>query len=154
MNDDAPTGDQAAALRLMTTCSRALRAVSEPLRRQLRQWELSSTEFGVLEVLLHKGPLPLGELAQRILITGASTTYTVKQLEGRGLMRRRPCVEDHRVVYGELTEAGRALIAEVFPAHAAEMRRLMGGLSTEEKRVAADLMKRLGVAAAALGDAE
>ena len=43
------------------------------------------TEFAVLEVLYHKGALPLGELRDRILVTGASTTYVVKKLEERGL---------------------------------------------------------------------
>lgn len=143
--------DRDAALRLMTVCSRALRAVMAPLRRQLRQWDLSPTEFGVLEALHHRGPLPLGELAERILVTGASTTYTVKALEARGLLRRRPCGEDQRVVFGELTDAGRALIAEVFPAHAEEMRRVMGALSTDEKQHAATLLKRLGLGAAERG---
>jgi MarR family 2-MHQ and catechol resistance regulon transcriptional repressor len=144
---DPDAADRAAALRLMVVCSRAMRAVSEALRRELRAWDLSPTEFGVLEALYHKGPLPLGELAQRILITGASTTYTVKALETRGLMRRHPCAEDQRVVFGELTDAGRSLLCEVFPAHAESMRRLMAGLSTDEKLAAVDLLRRLGLAA-------
>src|SRR6267378_6266154 len=92
--------------------------------RSLRDWSsdvcssdlgLSLTEFAVLEVLHHKGPLRLGEIRDRILLTGASTTYVVKKLEARGLMRRRACGEDSRVVFGELTAKGRALIEEVFP---------------------------------------
>ena len=142
---DAP--DREAALRLMVVMSRALRAVTVPLRQPLRDADLSPTEFAVLEVLHHRGPLPLSSLAERILITGASTTYTVKRLEERGLMRRRPCQEDQRVVFGELTPEGRALIEQVFPAHAERLRLAMRGLSREEKRLAADLLKRLGLAA-------
>lgn len=147
--DDPFALDRAAALRLLVVMSRALRAVTEPTRQQLRQWELSPTEFGVLEALYHKGPLPLSELAARILVTGASTTYTVKRLEERGLVQRRACAEDQRFVFGELTDAGRALIAEVFPAHAEQLRLAMRGLSRREKRDAAELLKRLGLAAAA-----
>jgi MarR family 2-MHQ and catechol resistance regulon transcriptional repressor len=128
--------------------NRALKAITAPMRRHLEGWDLSPTEFAVLEVLHHKGPLPLGELADRILVTGASTTYTVKRLEERGLMRRRPCQEDQRFVFGELTDDGRSLIAEVFPAHAEELRLAMRGLSRAEKREAADLLLRLGRAAA------
>jgi MarR family transcriptional regulator, 2-MHQ and catechol-resistance regulon repressor len=91
-------------------------------------------------------------LAERVLITGASTTYTVKQLEQRGLMRRRPSVEDQRFVFGELTDAGRALIAQVFPEHAETIRQAMRGLSRQEKRQAAELLKRLGHGAAAAPD--
>jgi len=83
-------------------------------------------------------------LAERVLITGASMTYAVKQLEQRGLMRRRTSAEDQRVVFGELTESGRSLIANVFPAHAEQLRLGMRGLTRHEKRQAAELLKRLG----------
>lgn len=147
--DDPHALDRAAALRLLVVMSRALRAVTEPARHQAKQWDLSPTELGVLEVLFHKGPLPLSALAERILITGASTTYTVKRLEARGLMRRRPSTEDQRFVFGELTAAGHALVAEIFPLHAEQIRQSMQGLSLKEKRQAAELLKRLGHAAVA-----
>jgi MarR family 2-MHQ and catechol resistance regulon transcriptional repressor len=141
--------DRAAALRLFVVMNRALRAISESARHQAKQWDLSPTEFGVLEALYHKGPLPLSALADLILVTGASTTYTVKRLEERDLVRRRQSTEDQRFVFGELTDAGRALIAEIFPQHAEQLRRSMQGLSLEEKEQAAELLKRLGHAAAA-----
>ena len=147
--DDPHALDRAAALRLLIVMSRALHAITEPARRHLRRWDLSTTEFAVLEVLHHKGPLPLSALAERILITGASTTYAVKQLEARGLVRRRPSTEDQRVVFGELTDAGGALIAQVFPEHAEALRQGMRGLTRQEKRQATELLKRLGLGAAA-----
>lgn len=101
------------------------------------------TEFAVLEVLYHKGPLPLGEIRDRILVTGASTTYVVKKLEARGLMRRRTSTEDQRVVFGELTSKGRALIAEVFPAHVQRLQQVMAGLSAAQKGDAVRLLRRL-----------
>ena len=99
------------------------------------------TEFAVLEVLPHKGALPLGEIRDRILVTGASTTYIVKKLEERGLMRRRACAEDRRVVFGELTAKGRALIDEVFPAHVERLQQAMAGLSVSQKREASRLLR-------------
>jgi MarR family 2-MHQ and catechol resistance regulon transcriptional repressor len=45
---------------------------------------LGMTKFAVLEVLYHKGALPLGEIRDRILVAGPSTTYVVKKLEKRG----------------------------------------------------------------------
>jgi MarR family 2-MHQ and catechol resistance regulon transcriptional repressor len=142
--DDPHALDRTAALRLLLIMSRALKAIDAPLRAHLERWELSLTEFAVLEVLHHKGPLPLSEVASRILVTGASTTYTVKRLEERGLVRRRPCREDQRFVFGELTDAGRALIGELFPEHAEQVRLAMRGLSRAEKRAAAELLRRLG----------
>lgn len=149
-SDDPHSLDRSASLRLMIVMSRALRAVSASTREHLKEHDLSMTEFGVLEALYHKGALPLSALAERVLITGASMTYTVKQLETRGLIRRRPCAEDQRVVFGELTEEGTKLIARVFPEHAEQLRIAMRGLTRHEKRQAADLLKRLGHAAAEL----
>ena len=101
------------------------------------------TEFAVLEVLYHKGALPLGDIRDRILVTGASTTYVVKKLEERGLMRRRTSAEDQRVVFGELTTKGRALIDAVFPSHVDRLRELMACLSVSEKTAATRLLRRL-----------
>jgi MarR family 2-MHQ and catechol resistance regulon transcriptional repressor len=141
--------DTAAALKLWVVLHRAQRAVAELDRRDMERHGLHPTEFAVLEVLLHKGPLPLGELGSRILLTSGSTTHVVDKLEGRGLLRRRPCPEDRRVTYAELTGAGRARIAGLFPAHAEALRQAMGGLTLEEKRLATGLLKRLGLFASA-----
>ena len=104
---------------------------------------LSLTEFAVLEVLYHKGALPLGQIRDRILVTGASTTYVVKKLEERGLMRRRTSDQDQRVVFGELTAKGRALIDEVFPVHVQRLQEAMAGLSLTQKREASRLLRAL-----------
>lgn len=147
-SDDPNALDRSASLRLLIVMSRALRAVTAATRDHLKQNGLSGTEFGVLEALYHKGPLPLSALAEAVLITGASMTYAVKQLEDRGLMRRRTSTEDQRFVFGELTDAGRTLISQVFPEHAEQIRNAMRGLSRQEKRQAAELMKKLGHGAA------
>ena len=104
---------------------------------------LSMTEFSVLMVLWHGGPTPLGELSERILLTGASTTYTVKKLEKRGLIVRESRSEDKRVVMGVITEMGRALAKKIAPLHATELAEAMHRLSTEEKKTAAQLLRKL-----------
>lgn len=137
------TEDQGATLRLLIALARVYQALERGVKPQLASHGLGMTEFAVLEVLYHKGPLPLGEIRDRILVTGASTTYVVKKLEERGLMRRKPCAEDQRIVFGELTSKGRALIDEVFPIHVARLRELMADLSVSEKRTATRLLRRL-----------
>ena len=141
----ASDADRTATLRLVIALGRALQALERAVGPHLVQQGLSLTEFAVLEVLYHKGALRLGEIRDRILLTGASTTYVVKKLEKRGLMRRRACAEDSRVVFGELTARGRALIDEVFPAHVGLLQRAMGGLSVSQKRDAIRLLRTLSV---------
>src|SRR2546425_5473176 len=119
--------DRTATLHLVIAVARSYQAIEQGVRPHLAQRGLGMTEFAVLEVLYHKGALPLGEIRDRILVTGASTTYVVKKLEQRGLMRRRTCAEDQRVVFGELTPKGRAVIDEVFPAHVERLRHVTAG---------------------------
>jgi MarR family 2-MHQ and catechol resistance regulon transcriptional repressor len=146
--------DRAATLQLIIALGRALQALEQAVGPHLVQHGLSLTEFAVLEVLNHKGRLRLGAIRDRILLTGASTTYVVKKLEARGLMRRRGCAEDSRVVFGELTAKGRALIEAVFPVHVDLLQQAMGGLSVSQKRDTIRLLRTLRVhARRALGDA-
>ena len=135
--------DRAATLQLIIALGRALQALERTVGPHLTQSGLSLTEFAVLEVLYHKGALRLGEIRDRILVTAASTTYVVKKLEERGLMRRRTCAEDSRVVFGELTAKGRTLIDEVFPAHVERLQQAMAGLSVSQKREASRLLRAL-----------
>ena len=139
----ASDGDRAATLQLIIALGRALQALERAVRPHLTQSGLSLTEFAVLEVLHHKGALRLGEIRDRILLTGASTTYVVKKLEERGLIRRRACAEDSRVAFGELTSKGRALIDDVFPAHVERLQKAMAGLSVSQKREASRLLRAL-----------
>jgi MarR family 2-MHQ and catechol resistance regulon transcriptional repressor len=135
--------DRAATLQLLIALGRSVQAIERGVRPHLTECGLGLTEFAVLEVLYHKGALPLGEIRDRILVTGASTTYVVKKLEERGLMRRRTSSEDQRVVFGELTPKGRALIDKVFPGHVDRLRLVMAGLSASDKRAASRLLRRL-----------
>ena len=73
----ATDGDRAATLQLVIALGRALQAIERSVRPHLVQSGLGLTEFAVLEVLYHKGALPLGQIRDRILVTGASTTYVV-----------------------------------------------------------------------------
>src|SRR5262245_48244723 len=120
--------DRAATLQLIMALGRSTQAIEAGIRPHLAGFGLSLTEFAVLEALYHKGALSLGGIRDRILVTGASTTYVVKKLEERGLMRRRASDEDQRVVFGELTPKGRALIDKVFPAHVDRLQEVTGGL--------------------------
>ncbi len=135
--------DRAATLQLVIALGRSMQAIERGVRPHLVEAGLSLTEFAVLEVLYHKGALPLGQIRDRILVTGASTTYVVKKLEERGLMRRRTCTEDQRIVFGELTPRGRALIDKVFPAHVDRLRDVTAVLSASEKRATSKLLRRL-----------
>ena len=156
MNDSGPDsrkkgasyGEAAdTALKLFVVLSRAHRAIAEHARRDQERHRLGVTEFAVLEALYHKGPLLVGEVSARILLTSGSTTYVVDKLEERGLVERRPCASDRRAMYVDLTREGKALIRKIFPAHAKAIAAAVAGLTLEEQHEAITLLKRLGHAA-------
>ena len=138
-----PTPQEAAALQLILSIGRAFKFVDDYVRPRMQKHGLTMTEFSVIMVLHNHGPTPLGELSERILLTGASTTYTVKKLEKRGLIAREARTEDKRVVMGVITEKGRALARKIAPLHATELAEAMHLLSTEEKKTAAQLLQKL-----------
>ncbi len=145
----SPGSDRDATLQLMIALGRAYRALERGVRPHLAERGLGLSEFAVLEVLYHKGPQTLSEIRDRILVTGASTTYVVKKLEDRGLVRRVAGEDDERTVIGELTQKGRALIADVFPDHVEQLHRLTSGLSVADKHAAATLLRTLATGVSA-----
>lgn len=135
------------ALRLFVVLTRSFASVAEHTRRDIVRHGLSVSEFGVLELLYHKGPIPLGEVASRMLMTTGSITYVMDQLKKKELVRRVACPKDRRRWYAELTEKGQKLLQTIFPPHAEAIRQAMAGLSAEEQETATALLKRLGLTA-------
>jgi MarR family 2-MHQ and catechol resistance regulon transcriptional repressor len=135
--------DEGASVQLILSIGRAFKFVDDYVRPRMQKYGLTMTEFSVLMVLWHGGPTPLGELSEKILLTGASTTYTVKKMEKRGLLVRESLGEDKRVVMGVITDKGRKLAKKIAPLHATDLAEAMHALSTEEKRAAAQLLRKL-----------
>lgn len=139
--------EYAASLKLFTVLSKAYRALMDRAVKDMKQHGLSSSEFMILEVLYHKGSIPLQQIGEKVLITSGSMTYNIDKLETRGLLRRVPSSEDRRVILAELTVEGRELFDHIFPKHAAFVHSMMPALSLDEKLVLAEQLKSLGKAA-------
>ena len=135
-------------LKLWVVLARAFDAVERHSRASIARFGLGTTEFGVLEVLYHKGELPVSEVQRRILVESSSTTYVVDKLVQRGLVRRRRDETDRRSVRLALTPAGRQLIHRIFPPHAQAMRRAVAALPPREQAQAIRLLRELGLGAA------
>jgi MarR family transcriptional regulator, 2-MHQ and catechol-resistance regulon repressor len=137
---------------LWVVLARAYDAISTRVQADLVKYEVTGTEFGILEVLYHKGPLLLGEVQRRILVSSGGVTYLVDRLEAKGLVERVACPTDRRARYAALTPAGEALIADIFPDHAKCIEKMMSGLDAEEQVTAQRLLRKLGLAAAGQSD--
>ena len=137
--------NQVRALNAFITLARASEAVAARLQRDLTGKRLTTSQFGVIEALLHLGPLCQGELAGKLLRSGASMTSVVEGLEKRGLVVRQRTEEDKRFVRVALTGKGRRLIREIFPAHAETVTRLFSVLTEEEQEQLRRLCRKLGI---------
>lgn len=140
-------------LKLLVVLSRAHASVIRHAEADVARHGLTIAEFGVLEALYHKGPMLLGEVQRRILVSSGGVTFLVDRLENKGLVERRACKEDRRARYAALTRQGEALIRRIFPEHARCISRAVSGLSKSERQMAIRLLRTLGTSAAALENA-
>jgi MarR family transcriptional regulator, 2-MHQ and catechol-resistance regulon repressor len=120
---------------------RAMRAKSEESRKHLG---LGDSDFRVLEVLLHKGPLPVNVIGEKVELTTGSITTAVDRMEAKWLVVRKNHPEDRRVRIVELTAKGRRLIEKAYAQHEIDMERIMKHFTREERGTLIDLLKRLG----------
>ena len=147
-----PTDDltTVAALKLWVVLARAHASVGEHSRIDISRHDLTPGEFGVLELLHHKGPQLLGEVQKKVLVSSGGITFLVDRLTKRGLVERLACPSDRRARYAALTKDGDHLMRDVFPQHAAAIRKAVSGLGLADQRALTALLKRLGTEAARL----
>jgi MarR family 2-MHQ and catechol resistance regulon transcriptional repressor len=137
-----------AALRVYVKLLRASKAVLARVEPRLATEGLTPTQLGVLEVILHLGPLSQRELGRKVLTSAGNMTDVIDKLEARDLVCRSRMPTDRRSVRVELTDAGRRLIEALFPRHAEDISAAMSALNPREMEQLGDLLRRLGRGAA------
>jgi MarR family 2-MHQ and catechol resistance regulon transcriptional repressor len=149
-----PAGVLGTSLKLWIVLARAYEALAKHAADDVARHGLTIPEFGVLEVLYHKGPQLLREVQKRVLVSSGGTTFLMDRLVAKGLVVRQDCPADRRARYAALTPAGAAVIEQIFPEHAARIARAVSGLSASEQRELTETLKVLGKGAAAQMEAE
>lgn len=135
---------QRLALGLWIVLARAYSTFGKAIAGKVQEYDLTVPQFGTLEALYHLGPLSLGELADKLLVTGGNVTYVMDRLERRGLVARYRSEKDRRVVHARLTPEGHDLVASVFPEHAEYVEHLCRHLDVAEQESLRELLKTLG----------
>lgn len=123
---------------------RASDSVSSCAHGHLAAHNLTVSQFGVLEALLHKGPMCQKELADKLLKSGGNMTTVIDNLEKRRLVRRQRGSEDRRYIAVHLTDTGEELITRIFPDHAKGIAELLSVLTDAEQEQLAALCRKLG----------
>lgn len=143
----SPDADATSGVRLWLVLSKAVRALEAHARRSIAALDLCMSDFAVLEVLLHKGPLPVNTIGRKVLLTSGSITTAVDRLERQGFVERRDHPTDRRARVVHLTPGGKKLIARAFAEHEKDMERAAGGLTRAERATLVKLLKKLGIGA-------
>jgi MarR family transcriptional regulator, 2-MHQ and catechol-resistance regulon repressor len=129
---------------------KAMRALTRFAAAGIEGTGLGDSDFRVLEVLLHKGPLPVNTIGPIVDLTPGSISIAVDRLFAKGLVSRVESAEDRRVRIVALTPQGKDLIVPAFRKHSAQMRRAFSDLSREELRSLEATLKKVGKRAAEL----
>ncbi len=135
---------QERALRLWISLARCYASFARVIASKVQEYGLTTPQFGILEALYHLGPLSLGDLAGKLLVTGGNVTYVMDRLEEQGLVYRERSPVDRRIIQAKLTAEGYALMAQVFPGHGDFIEEMCGALAPEEQDELRDLLKKLG----------
>jgi MarR family transcriptional regulator, 2-MHQ and catechol-resistance regulon repressor len=129
---------------------KAMRALTRYAAAGIDETGLGLSDFAVLEVLLHKGPLPVNAIGPIVDLTPGSISTAVDRLFAKDLVSRVESSEDRRVRIVALTPSGKDLIASAFRKHSLQMKRVFSELSPEELRGLEMALKKAGKRAATL----
>jgi MarR family 2-MHQ and catechol resistance regulon transcriptional repressor len=147
MKKDAPT-----PVHTWLVMMKAMQALTRYAMAGLEESGLGLSDFAVLEVLLHKGPLPVNVIGPKVNLTPGSISVAVDRLVAKGLVSRAESPDDRRVRIVALTPRGKGVITPIFKEHAATMEKVFADLSRDELRKLERQLKRIGMRAESLLD--
>ena len=140
------TDHQRSILKTYTQMMRAADAVTAKMHRHLADHGLTISQFGVLEVLYHRGPLCQRDIGWKILKTSGNMTTVIDNLEKRELVVREKDLDDRRRISVKLSEKGFDLINTIFPIHAEIAVEAFSVMNDTELKTLGDLLKKVGKA--------
>src|SRR5207245_6253045 len=140
------------AIHVWLVLNKAFQAITRHAAAGIQRAGLGDSDFRVLEVLLHKGPLPVNTIGPKVNLTPGSISVAVDRLVFKGLVSRAECSQDRRVRIVALTPRGKSVITPIFRAHVETMEKVFAGLSRDEMRQLERQLKRIGRQAESLFD--
>ena len=141
-----------AALHAWLIMLKSWQSMSRYLLPSLLEEGLGESDFRVLEVLLHKGPMPVNAIGPKVYLNPGSVSVAVDRLYKKGFVSRVECSEDRRVRTVALTEKGRQMFVPLFRRHAALIKRAFQDVSVEELQQLELVLKKIGKRAESLAE--
>ena len=141
------TDNQITAPRLWWVIARSYHALRLLAERSIANTGLCLSDFAALEALLHKGPLTITEIQDKVMLASGSMTAAIDRLEKLGLVVRKATAKDRRARVVRLTPEGKRVALASFEKHANDLEVLVSALSENEKRQLYGSLKNLGLLA-------
>jgi MarR family transcriptional regulator, 2-MHQ and catechol-resistance regulon repressor len=132
------------ALTTWVKLARAYSTFSKKSSEKIKSFGLTQPQFAVIEVLGHLGSLKVGEICNKMLVSGGNMTLVLDNIEKLGYTERIPSKEDRRAILVQLTPKGKELFNDIFKIHAEHITNMMSVLSADEQKILGDLLKKLG----------
>ena len=124
---------------------RCTESLNSRLQPNLESFGLTTSQFGVLEAVLHLGPLCPSQLARKVLKSGGNMTLVINNLARDGYIRKTKDLDDKRSFTVHLTAKGERKIREVFESHLNAIRKELAVLTPSEQQELGRLCKKLGM---------
>lgn len=131
-------------LDLYSSVAKAHDALKKIQAKHLFTEELTTPQFGVLDVLNRKGSIPLKKISDELLVTGANITCVMDNLERENLVKRVPSKVDRRVINAELTPKGKQKLEKIYPDHIKNLNEYSKKLTDAEIKQLNGLLQKLG----------
>ena len=133
-----------AKLDALIKLTRASNTLHHQLSRSLAEYNLTESQFGVLEALYYLGPLKQRSLGEKILKSGGNITMVIVNIEKQGWVTKIKDQKDKRVHTITLTAKGKDFIKDVFPGHIQRISELFNCLDDDELMELSVICKKLG----------
>ena len=128
-----PEATSAASLWLVM--AKAYRSMQVYVESTMAEMGIGMSDFMILEALLHKGPMSMSQIGDKVLLANPSMTAAVDRLTRQGLVTRQsPGEGDRRVRTVELTPCGRKAIRKIFTKHVDDLEGIMQGICPEQRK--------------------
>ncbi|AGM98111.1 MarR family winged helix-turn-helix transcriptional regulator [Streptococcus iniae] len=130
------------AVKSMVVLRKAFRTIDAKVSESFKDYDLTPTQFAVLDVLYAKGTMKIGELISNMLATSGNMTVVIKNMEKKGWVLRHTCPNDKRAFLVSLTANGKAVIEKALPSHIHRVEESFSVLTEAEQEELIRLLKK------------
>ena len=112
------------------------------IQKTLKKQSLTLPQLDILVCLGRAQGLTLGEIGERLMVTGGNITGVMDRLEKSGYVYRDRDKNDRRVIRAKLTPKGILLHKDILPIFQKKWNEMVNILESEEQRQLSRLLKK------------